>query len=69
MITHVDLTRPPWLQLANNIDVVDNQFSAVFDPALIPVSPARRVTFRADYVSSRRGAAISRNRSRPFADG
>jgi hypothetical protein len=52
MITHVDLTQTTWLQLANNIDVLANQFSAVFDPALIPVSPGETVTFRADYVSS-----------------
>jgi hypothetical protein len=55
MITHVDLTTTTWLQLANNIDVTaltPNQFSAVFDPAVIPVSPGEKVTFRADYVSS-----------------
>jgi hypothetical protein len=52
MITHVDLTTTTWLQLANNIDVAANQFSAVFDPAVIAVSPGERVTFRADYVSN-----------------
>jgi hypothetical protein len=51
-ITHVDLTITPWLQLANNLDVLSNQFSATFDPLLIPVFPGERVTFRADYVSS-----------------
>ena len=32
MITHVDLTFTTFLQLGNDLDVVANQFSAVFDP-------------------------------------
>jgi hypothetical protein len=51
-ITHVDLTITNWIQLANNVDVANNQFSATFDPALVTVAPGEKVTFRADYVSS-----------------
>ena len=49
MITHVDLTFTTWLQLLGPTDVVNNQVSATFDPAVIPVSPGETVSFRAGY--------------------
>jgi hypothetical protein len=51
-ITHVDLTTTGWLQLLGPTGVVNNQISATFDPAVIPVSPGETVSFRADYTSS-----------------
>jgi hypothetical protein len=51
-ITHPDLTSTGYLQLENDLDLVANQFSAVFDSSLIPVASGDKVTFRAGYASS-----------------
>jgi hypothetical protein len=41
-----------WLQLANDLTVTANQFSAVFDTNVIPVVAGEKVSFRAGYASS-----------------
>ena len=38
-----------WVQLANNIDVTNNTFSAVFDSSVITVAVGQRVSFRAGF--------------------
>ncbi len=54
-ILHIDTTSTGWLQLANNLSVVANQFSAIFDGTLIFVTPGDRVSFRAGYESTAGG--------------
>ena len=41
-----------WVQLANNIDVASNTFSAVFDSSVIAVAPGQKVSFRAGFAPS-----------------
>lgn len=58
LITYPDTTNTGWLSLANNLDVVSNQFSAVFDSNSIAVLAGDKVSFRAGYASSGSGCSF-----------